>query len=353
MSSIAPRIALARCRSRIIALSNSNASTSVVRSFSLLASQHRQDGPIPAAAAMATPTPVSYYSSSLPTHEENNNTKKEFAKLTRLEDANPERIHGIEVNPESLGHGVLPGNLIYKTYKLTGNTRKVPLKLAHGYFWMVTDLKKTDSKPTLSNTKLIPQKDAQLFPTLEGLTTLEDLGTDIELPIFFLEQAHNLQNNKKKNGAKGGGKVSLVAISFRDNGFQVLPSWMDPFEEEFSKSKDQSKVQTFSVSITERWALYPIRNTVKRVMKKNTPHEKHASTLAYFGTKEVMDFRDILRMHNIMAGYVFLLDDLGRVRFAGSGEASPEEVEKLVGFAKELIQESEGGSKTKKGKNRR
>ncbi len=302
--------------------------------------------------AMATPTPVFYYSSSSPIYDESSNAKKEFAKLTRLEDANPERIHGIEVNPDSLGHGVLPGNLIYKTYKLTGNTRKVPLELAHGYFWMIKDLKKTDSKPILSNTKLIPHQDAQLFPTLEGLTTLDDLDTDIELPIFFLEQAHDLQNNKK-NKHGGGGKVTLVAISFRDNGFQVIPTWMEPFEEAFSKSKDQSKVQTFSVSITERWALYPIRNTVKRVMKKNTPPEKYASTLAYFGTNEVMDFRDILRMHNIMAGYVFLLDDLGRVRFAGSGEASTEEVERLVGFAKELIKESEGGSKTKKGKNKR
>eukprot|EP00536_Pseudo-nitzschia_multiseries_P002899 jgi/Psemu1/301652/fgenesh1_kg.41_\ len=111
---------------------------------------------------------------------------KEFAKLTRLEDANPERINGIQVNPDSLGYNVLPGNLTYKTYKWSGNTRKIPLELAHGYFWMVSDLKKTNQKPTLSNETLIPEGEAQLFPTLEGLTTLDDLDTVVDLPLFFL-----------------------------------------------------------------------------------------------------------------------------------------------------------------------
>eukprot|EP00536_Pseudo-nitzschia_multiseries_P002900 jgi/Psemu1/301653/fgenesh1_kg.41_\ len=128
----------------------------------------------------------------------------------------------------------------------------------------------------------------------------------------------------------------------------MIPSWTYPFEQAFgTKSGDESlsRVKTFSVSITESWALYPIRNTVKRVMKRNNPENKHSTTLAYFGTKEIMDFRDILRMHNIMTSYVFLLDDLGRVRFAGSGEASEDEVTRLIRFAKELLRESDSARK--------
>mmetsp|Transcript_3938 Transcript_3938/g.8538 ORF Transcript_3938/g.8538 Transcript_3938/m.8538 type:complete len:380 (+) Transcript_3938:97-1236(+) len=296
---------------------------------------------------------ASYYSSSplslSSSSPDSNENKKEFAKITRLEDANPERIHGIKVNPDSLGYGVLPGNLIYKTYKWSGNTRKVPLELAHGYFWMVWDLKKTDQKPTLTSDGLIPAKEAQHFPPLEGLTTLDDLNTELDLPLHFLEHA---QAAKKKNRQqqKVAGKITLVAITFRDNGFKMMPTWTEPFEQAFAKDSsssnssrggDSSRVQTFTVSITERWALYPIRNTVKRVMKKNTPEDMHSNTLAYFGTKEVMDFRDILRMHNIMTSYVFLLDDMGRVRFAGSGEASKDEVATLVRCAKELLRESD------------
>jgi len=288
------------------------------------------------------PTKTTLCSFSTSSSSSNNN---EFAKLTRLEDANPERINGIQVNPESLGYNVLPGNLTYKTYKWSGNTRKIPLELAHGYFWMVSDLKKTNQKPTLSNETLIPEAEAQLFPTLEGLTTLDDLDTAVNLPLFFLEQAH--QNQRKKNKSEGG-KITLVAISYRDNGFKMIPSWTDPFEKAFEVNTGDaslSRVQTFSVSITESWALYPIRNTVKRVMKSNNPENKHSTTLAYFGTKEIMDFRDILRMHNIMTSYVFLLDDLGRVRFAGSGEASENEVTRLIRFANDLLRESDSARK--------
>ena len=40
--------------------------------------------------------------------------------------------------------------------------------------------------------------------------------------------------------------------------------------------------------------------------------------------------------HNIMTNYVFLLDNLGCVRFAGSGPASDEDVSRLIRFTKEL-----------------
>lgn len=376
MSAIVPRIA-AGCSSRISILSHPK--TLVARSFSSVTScrfpfpvegADRTSAPIAIRGrkvlnrnrvhlmlhqiATSTSTPVAFYSSSplspSPAAASEEKTNKEFAKISRLEDANPERIHGIEVNPESLGYGVMPGNLIYKTYKWSGNTRKIPLELAHGYFWMVTDLKKTNQKPTLSNERLIPEHEAQLFPTLEGLTTLDDLNNLVDIPLFFLERAHDLQTTKKKRqhgSALGGGKITLVAITFRDNGFKMMPTWTDPFEEAFASSPSESRVQTFPISITERWALYPIRNTVKRVMRNNTPPEKHASTLAYFGTKEVMDFRDILRMHNIMTSYVFLLDDLGRVRFAGSGEATEHESAMLVKFARELMREMDGAKATK------
>ena len=54
----------------------------------------------------------------------------------------------------------------------------------------------------------------------------------------------------------------------------------------------------------------------------------------YFG--DCPDFGDVIRMHNKKTGYAFLLDGLGRVRFAGSGKASEEEVERIIKFTKEL-----------------
>ena len=70
-------------------------------------------------------------------------------------------------------------------------------------------------------------------------------------------------------------------------------------------------------------------------MRQNTPPKEHDTTMLYFGS-DVDDFRDVLRMHNIMVNYVFLVDDLGRIRFASSGEASPQEIEQVTRFAQEL-----------------
>jgi len=108
----------------------------------------------------------------------------DFPGLRRFEDANPTRIEGINVNPDGIGSTVLPGNLVYKYYKWTGNTRKIPLELAHGYFWMLNDLKKTGGKTTLPNNELIPEDQAQTFPMLTGLESLSRIQTD--LPYTFI-----------------------------------------------------------------------------------------------------------------------------------------------------------------------
>jgi ATPase complex subunit ATP10 len=41
-------------------------------------------------------------------------------------------------------------------------------------------------------------------------------------------------------------------------------------------------------------------------------------------------------MHNDKTGYIFLLDGLGRVRFAGSGQAENYELKLLIKHVKEI-----------------
>jgi hypothetical protein len=40
-----------------------------------------------------------------------------YTKLKRLKNANPKQIKGIQVNPDSVGKEILPGNLVYRKYK--------------------------------------------------------------------------------------------------------------------------------------------------------------------------------------------------------------------------------------------
>jgi hypothetical protein len=115
-----------------------------------------------------------------------NSNESKKSDTYRFEDANPERIQGIQVNPDSLGSEILPGNLVYKKYKWSGTTRKIPVELSkNGYFWMMHDLRNTNNKPTLSNENIIPETAAQLFPVLNGLKTLANQKAD--LPFFFID----------------------------------------------------------------------------------------------------------------------------------------------------------------------
>ena len=107
---------------------------------------------------------------------------------------------------------------------------------------------------------------------------------------------------------------------------------MDPFSVAF---EGNPSVQSIKVSITERWSLYLLRGALAKLMRNNTPPHEHDNTLLYFGSN-VDDFRDVLRMHNLMANYVFLVDAKARIRFASSGNATLEEIQSVIRFAKEL-----------------
>lgn len=113
----------------------------------------------------------------------------------------------------------------------------------------------------------------------------------------------------------------------------MLKSWTEPFQSAFV---DEERVDVFYLNIYEGWVNSNIlKPVIKKTVKNNTQQKDYNSTLLVF-RNDLEDFRDVIRMHNVMSGYVFLLDGIGRVRFAGSGEATAEEVQRLIGFAKEL-----------------
>lgn len=113
----------------------------------------------------------------------------------------------------------------------------------------------------------------------------------------------------------------------------MLKSWTEPFREAFS---DQERVEIVHLHLNEGWFTSNVlKPLILKTVKQNTPENEHESTLICF-RKDLEDFRDSLRMHNVLSGYVFLLDGIGRVRFAGSGEATEEDIESVIQFASDL-----------------
>jgi len=119
----------------------------------------------------------------------------------------------------------------------------------------------------------------------------------------------------------------------------MLPSWTDPFDKALRNGKDAERFEIVRITVNEGWVTKLLTPFIVSGAKKNTPEKDHANTLLYFGDAE--EWRDILRMHNIYTGYVFLVDGIGRVRWAGSGDGSEDEVQSMLQFAKNLTRAPE------------
>ena len=234
--------------------------------------------------------------------------------------SNEDRHKAIVMDPKGYSARILPGGkYIIKVNKVTGEERKLLIERVLGFFWMIKDLRLTNDKPVLPNTSLIPAERAKVLPTLNNIQTLR--MEVVSLPAYI----------------KGNG-CTLLAVSFKQFGFDMLPSWMEPFRHQVVSKTPSAKILNLHMTLNGdgflyRWFLKPM---MVRKFQSTTPVEEHDSTLLHFGP-DPEQFRDALRMHNTLTGYVCLLDALGRVRWMSSGKpASDEEIATLIDCAKDL-----------------
>ena len=256
------------------------------------------------------------------------------------------RNKSIIMHPDGHGQHILPGNYVTKIHPKTGAVKRVMLEFAYGHFWAFKELTLTNNKPILSNEVVIPANQAEGFPTITGLINLHDEVVDI--PHFF---------TRYNRTADELAQCTLVAISSKEFGAQLLPSWIDPFEKALvrpprhdnSSSSDSSgsdsnnRYEVVRITINEGRIAKLLSRFIISGTKKNTPPSDHHTTLLYYGD-DTENIRDILRMHNIYTSYVFLLDGIGRVRWAGSGAGSESEVQNMISIARNLVHQKSSSS---------
>mmetsp|Transcript_43796 Transcript_43796/g.133280 ORF Transcript_43796/g.133280 Transcript_43796/m.133280 type:complete len:276 (-) Transcript_43796:162-989(-) len=233
------------------------------------------------------------------------------------------------MDPTSLSRLILPGgHSVLRTNARTGEKRRVFAERALGYFWMLKDIRDSP-KPILANGELVEAGEARKMPPLLGCRTLGGDGEAVDLPDWF--HRHNRSRDSTA-------QCTLVGISYKDYGHKMLSSWLDPFRDALcSDASDptlRGRYSTATLSINEGRMLSWLSGPITRSTETNTPPERRGETLLYFG--DASEFRDALRMHNTLAGYVFMLDGVGRVRWAGSGRATDAELKDLIRFAREL-----------------
>ncbi|KAL0436356.1 UNVERIFIED_CONTAM: hypothetical protein Sradi_0343500 [Sesamum radiatum] len=203
-------------------------------------------------------------------------------------------------------------------------------EMNRGYFADMSEMKQHGGKVGLANKIIIPAIAAVKFPTVE--VNYSD-GSSLKLPITSDGNDANLSNSDIP-------KASLVCLSFRASSQPMVDSWSLPFLKTFSHLTD---VRLYEVSFIDSWLLTrsPIKKLLLKIMRKQKPGEKQdvLQRQIVYSFGDHYYFRKELRILNLLTGYIFLLDRLGRIRWQGFGLATPDELSSLLSCTSLLLEE--------------
>ena len=206
-----------------------------------------------------------------------------------------------------------------------GKTRAERLAMEQGYFHEMMQLQKTKGKPFHAEAGLAPAATAPTFPSV---TADALLGGEISLP------------------AAAHGKITLVALSFKQFGFVQLPSYIEPFQAEAaalqakgcgsaSKGKGGASSKPAQAQVVQLSAMEGgfianlLKGSVTAGLLKATPASLHATSAVFVG--DVDPLCNGLEVDNRLLGHAFLLDADAKVRWRACGAATPDEVKGLKG----------------------
>ncbi|XP_073286607.1 uncharacterized protein [Primulina huaijiensis] len=179
-------------------------------------------------------------------------------------------------------------------------------EMNRGYFADMAEMKQHGGKIAMANKIIIPASAAAKFPMLD--VNYSD-GSSLKLPIT---SAGNDANTPKLNVAK----VTLLCLSFRASS---------------------------QISFIDSWLL--TRNPIKKLLLKIMRKPKPGGTKDFLQRRIVYSFGDHyyfrkeLRILNLLTGYIFLIDKMGRIRWQGFGSAKQEELISLLSCTSLLLDE--------------
>ncbi|KAF1333546.1 Atp synthase assembly protein, partial [Globisporangium splendens] len=194
--------------------------------------------------------------------------------------------------------------------------KKVVKKYRPNIFAEFKQLNDTGGKVIEGPEQLVEVAKATAFPSLK-VKSLASKDVDLESLVA------------------NGSKATLVLTSFKNFGMNMLPAWRDAFAKEFANN---NKVQTVTLNIIEDWYMKLVQSSITRGLQEKTPSEIHEMTFAHFGRCD--DFRTALDLYNSFTGYVHLVDAKGRIRWIAAGEATPEELKRLMSVTNQLLDQS-------------
>ncbi|KAK7412563.1 hypothetical protein VNO78_04028 [Psophocarpus tetragonolobus] len=203
-------------------------------------------------------------------------------------------------------------------------------EFTRGYVADMAEFKQHGGKIAVANKVLIPAAAAVKFPDFE--VCFSD-GKTRKLPARVCDCA--LDSDKSSVPM-----ASLLCLSFRASSQEMINSWSVPFVEAFRKSKD---IHLYQVSFIDSWLLCrtPIKRFLLWTMKKPL-HDENNDTVQkqmVYSFGDHYYFRKELKILNLLTGYIFLLDNFGRVRWQGFGSATKDELSSLLSCTSLILDE--------------
>ncbi|XP_057956043.1 uncharacterized protein LOC131149530 [Malania oleifera] len=203
-------------------------------------------------------------------------------------------------------------------------------EMNRGYFADISELNQHGGKIAIANKIIIPAMAAVKFPSVE--VSRSD-GTSLKLPIC-------LNGTELESFKSNIPKACLLCLSFRASSQAMIDSWSTPFINTFS---DSTNVQLYEVSLIDSWllSLNPIKRLLLRIMRKSNPDGRKSmlQRQIVYSFGDHYYFRKELKILNLLTGYIFLLDQFGRIRWQGFGLATQEELSSLLSCTSLLLEE--------------
>ncbi|KAK3140595.1 hypothetical protein QOZ80_5AG0403060 [Eleusine coracana subsp. coracana] len=200
-------------------------------------------------------------------------------------------------------------------------------EMSRGYFADIAEIRKNSGKIAAASKVIIPEGDAVKFP---DLAVESPDGSSLCLPLV----APSPEGDDHGDGGVAVPDASLVCLSFRASSQKMAESWSLPFLDAFGAPNN---IPVYEVSFIDSWLLSssPVRRLFLKVMKKSNNPQRHV--VYAFGDN--YDFRKNLQILNLLTGYIYLVDRLGRIRWQGFGSATEEELSSLTTCASILLDE--------------
>uniref|UniRef100_A0A0D9WDD2 Uncharacterized protein n=1 Tax=Leersia perrieri TaxID=77586 RepID=A0A0D9WDD2_9ORYZ len=232
-------------------------------------------------------------------------------------------------------------------------------EMSRSYFADISEIRDNAGKLAKANKILIPEIAAVKFP---GLSVEFPDGRALNLPLVATPQnndpqdgnAVDAQNDDRKAGDMAVPDASLVCLSFRASSQNMAESWSQPFLDAFSSA---GNIQVYEptppgyppggdypvmalgrgnlVSFIDSWLFSssPLKGLFIKMMRKSNNPQRN---IVYsFGDHYY--FRKGLNIRNLLTGYIYLVDRLGRVRWQGFGSATQEELSSLTACTSILL----------------